>query len=104
MSKDINSKELQELLKANEVVLADFHATWCGPCKTLGPIIDKLSEENTEARVVKINVDENKEMALELGVRGVPTMIFFKKGEPVHKLVGMNSKDTIQAKLNELLA
>jgi|APCry1669189534_1035231.scaffolds.fasta_scaffold51292_3 thioredoxin 1 len=104
MSKDINATELTELINNNEVVLADFHATWCGPCKALAPIIDKLTDENTKAKIVKINVDENKETAVELGVRGVPTMIFFKNGKVAHKLVGLATKENIQAKINELLA
>ena len=104
MSKDINTNELTELLENNDVVLVDFHASWCGPCKALAPTIDKLSEDNQKAKIVKMNVDDNKEKALELGIRGVPTLIFFKKGQIAHRIVGAQPMGVLQSKINELLS
>lgn len=104
MSKELNANELKELLNTNGVVLVDFHATWCGPCKTLSPAIDKLSESNNKAKVVKMDVDNCKDLAVELGVRGVPTLIFFKDGKVAHKMVGVSPIGVIQEKINELLS
>ncbi|MGL6154231.1 MAG: thioredoxin [Cetobacterium sp.] len=89
----------QEVLEAKGVVLVDFWADWCGPCKMLGPILDELSMELKNIKIAKVNVDESGELAGEYGIRSIPTMIVFKDGEKIDQMVGLKQK----AELKELL-
>ena len=82
-----NKQEFDELIK-NDKVLVDFFATWCGPCKMIGPNIEKLAEENADATVIKIAVDKHPEIAAEYGVQTIPTLIAFKKGQIVNQKIG----------------
>ena len=82
-----NKQEFDELIK-NDKVLVDFFATWCGPCKMIGPNIEKLAEENAGATVIKIDVDKHPEIAAEYGVQTIPTLIAFKKGQIVNQKIG----------------
>lgn len=99
MTKEIQSKkEFDELIQSDQLVLVDFYATWCGPCKMLVPVIDELAAETQEAeevQVVKADVDAVGEVTAEVGVRSVPTMVWFKKGEEVHRQVGLITKQQI---------
>lgn len=79
------------------LVLLDFHAPWCGPCRMLGPTLDQL--ENV--KVVKVNVDENKELAVEYSVSSIPKIIFLLDGENVGECLGLQTKDFLQGKIDE---
>lgn len=93
----INSENFEkEVLNSNQTVLIDFYADWCGPCKMMSPIIDQIAKElNGKAKVGKINVDENQELAMEYGVMSIPTIIIFKNGEVYKTLVGLRDKEEL---------
>ena len=92
-------------LKAGDLPLVvDFWATWCGPCRMVAPIIAELAEQYDGQIVVgKCDVEENEDLAAEFGIRNIPTILFFKNGEVVGKLIGAQSKDKFDAKFKALL-
>lgn len=86
--KVINSNEFQQLMN-EEAVLVDFFATWCGPCKMLGPVLESVSEKmEGKLQIVKVDVDESADLAAQFGIMSVPTMILFKKGQKVAQFSG----------------
>ncbi len=88
--------KFQELINSNTPVLVDFHAEWCGPCKTMAPILEEIKEELGDSiRIVKVNVDKNTQAAVHYGVRGVPTMILFKNGQILWREAGVMPKQEI---------
>ena len=89
----------EEVLKSNETVLVDFYADWCGPCKAMSPIIDEIAEENTSAKVGKVNVDESSELAAEYDVASIPTIMIFKNGKLSKTFIGVTEKDVIKNEL-----
>jgi thioredoxin 1 len=86
--------ELTETFGTHKVVLVDFYADWCGPCQMLEPVVKDVAAE-TDAAVAKVDVDTNQRLASEYGVQGVPTLILFADGEPVERLVGVQSKEAL---------
>ena len=91
----------KEITNSKEHVLVDFHATWCGPCKTMAPILEDVKQKSGDSlRVVKIDVDKNQRLAEKLQVRGVPTLILYKNGELVWRQSGVVPADMILSKLN----
>ncbi|MBV0923839.1 thioredoxin [Halomicroarcula limicola] len=87
---------LDEFVAENDVVLADFYADWCGPCKMLEPTVERLAAD-TDAAVAKVDVDANQPLAQAYGVRGVPTLILFAGGEKVEEVVGVQSGDRLRS-------
>lgn len=77
----------------NDLAMVDFYANWCGPCRTLGPIIERVSEEKN-VKLLKVDADESKDIASSFGVRGIPTVIFFKGGQEVERVVGLKPAGT----------
>lgn len=89
----------QEVLKAEGIVMVDFWAAWCGPCKMLSPIVDQIAEEHPEIKVCKVNIDEEPSLAIDYKVMSIPTLLVFKNGEKVNMSIGVQSKSDIEAML-----
>lgn len=99
---DANFEELAA--KADQPVLVDFWAEWCGPCRMVTPIVEELSKEYGEQAVIgKLNVDENPEVAAKFGIRNIPTILFLKNGEIVDRQVGAVPKATLEQKLKAIM-
>ena len=96
--KDINAEEYAELINSDSPVVIDFHATWCGPCKVLSPILEELSDEVDGVEFVKLDVDQHPEIAGANGVMGVPTVVMLKDGEVKERFVGVQPKEIIKIK------
>ena len=88
-----------EVLGSDKPVLLDFWATWCGPCRMVGPIIDEIAAERSDIKVGKVNVDEQHELAAKFGVMSIPTLLVFKDRKVVNQSVGARPKDQILAML-----
>lgn len=100
MALEITDSNFKETISSDKPVLVDFWAEWCGPCRMIAPIVDELSTElDGKAIIGKLNVDENQAVPGEFGIRSIPTLLIFKNGEIVDKIVGALPKHTIQQKL-----
>lgn len=104
MALQITDSNFNEYASAGKLMVLDFWAEWCGPCRMVSPIIDELSNEY-EGRVIigKMDVDNNDEVVSQFGIRNIPTVLFLKNGQVVDKIVGATSKDKFVAKIETLL-
>lgn len=104
MALQITDETINEVLKTDKLVVIDFWAEWCGPCKMVGPIIDQISEEYKDKVVVgKVDVDNNDDTTSKYGIRNIPTILFIKNGEVVDKMVGAGAKNLFTDKIDKLI-
>ena len=104
MEVQITSENFESLKNGQQPLVVDFWATWCGPCRMIAPVIAELAKEyDGQITVGKCDVEENEDLAAEFGIRNIPTILFFKGGEVVDKLVGAQSKAKLDEKIKALL-
>jgi thioredoxin 1 len=95
----------QEVLRSEQVVLVDFWAVWCGPCKAIAPVVDALAAKYAgQLKVTKVNVDQNGATPSRYGIRGIPALLFFKGGKVADQIVGYVPQDVIEGTIQKLLA
>ncbi len=108
MSKNIvraSSQTFQELIDSSLLVFVDFYADWCGPCKVIAPSIDKLAQEyDGTVRFVRLNIDENPDVAQRYGVRSIPTLMIFRKGRPIRTMVGASPISHYRGELQKVVS
>jgi len=100
---DITSDNLQETLENHDMIVLDFWATWCGPCRQIAPVFEALSEEHTNIVFGKVNADDQSELAAQYGVRGIPTLLFIKNKEVIETTVGALPRSKLEAAVATLL-
>ena len=104
MAKEINDANYKELLESGKPVVIDFWAPWCGPCRSIAPIIEELATAYEDSVIIgKYNVDDDTDLGVEYGIRNIPTLLFFKDGKMVEKHVGTITRDALTAKVEALL-
>lgn len=104
MVKQINEREFDlEVLEQEGVVVVDFFANWCGPCKMLAPVLDEVQAEMDQIKIVKVDVDQNPNAARQYGVQSIPTLKIFKNGEELNTHTGFLPKKVLVEKINNLL-
>ncbi len=94
----------EQVIKKKGLILVDFWAEWCGPCRMVAPILDELAEEyEGQVTIAKLNVDENRQSSTRFNIRSIPTLLFFKDGAQVEQIIGASSKSAIKAKVQQHL-
>jgi thioredoxin 1 len=95
--------DFDEILKSEKPILVDFWAEWCNPCRVMNPVIERIKEKRNDIEVVKINVDENQELARKYQIRSIPTLVVFKEGVPIWRNSGVLNEDMINHSLKQIL-
>ena len=104
MAKVINDANIAEVLASGKPVVIDFWATWCGPCRVLGPTVEEVAEEYADKAIVaKCNVDDCEDISMKYGIRNIPTLVYIKNGEVVDRTVGVVSKQDIVSRIEKLM-
>ena len=104
MALAITDSSFDQLLAQGKPMVVDFWATWCGPCKKVGPYIEELAEQYAEQAIIgKVDVDDNDELAMRFGVRNIPTILFIQDGQVVDKQIGAAAKNVLEDKLKAIL-
>jgi thioredoxin 1 len=102
---DVTDNSFQaEVLENDTPVLVDFWAPWCGPCRLVAPVMEEIANERDDIRVVKVNTDENQQTAVQYQIISIPTMILFKNGQEVHRVIGVRRRKELEAELQPALA
>ena len=91
----------EEVINSKGIVLVDFYANWCGPCKMLRPVLDSIAEERSDVKIVSINVDEAEGLAMSYGISSIPCVVKFKDGVDIGRSIGFKSKEEIESFINE---
>ena len=100
----LTDADFDEKVKAEPLILVDFWAEWCGPCRMIAPILEELAEEYSGRLTIgKVNVDESRQVAARFGIRSIPTLMFFRDGGRVDQVIGAHPKSTLKAKIEQLL-
>ncbi|MEM0022140.1 MAG: thioredoxin [Archaeoglobaceae archaeon] len=102
--KKITEREFLSAIQSDKLVVVDFYADWCMPCRFLSPVLEKLSRQFKNVEFYKINVDENQELAFEYGISSIPTVLFFRKGKVVGGFVGAMPENMVKAEIERALA
>jgi len=101
---DITNEEFNEIVNnSHKIVVVDFYGEWCMPCLMISPIIDELAEQMKKVKFVKMNIDENQELAKNFNVSSIPCLIIFKKGKEVGRIIGAQSQEAIEEKIKKCL-
>jgi thioredoxin 1 len=101
---EISSVDLQEKIKEGKKIIVEFWAPWCGPCRMMKPVFEKVAKDNTtEVEMYTMDVDLNRDIAMSLGIRSIPTVKFFSEGQILETVVGVLNEDQIKGKVKELI-
>lgn len=96
---------VQEVEQSSTPVVVDFYAEWCGPCKIIAPVLESLATElSGKVKIVKVDIDEQQDLAARFGIQNIPNLLFFKNGEVVDQVVGFGGRDALTAKVKSLIA
>lgn len=93
----------EEILNSEKPVLVDFWAAWCGPCKMMNPVLEQVKNKNSNLEVVKINVDEERDLAIKYQIRSIPTLVLFKEGKPIWRNSGVLNEQMLTDKIKDVL-